>query len=97
MCPPYWEIGINIYTLQCIKWITDENLLYSTGNSVFYGDLGGKEIQKRGDICIHLADSLCYMAETNTIYIYIYFLTFLKFNSGVIFFFFNLILFLNFT
>ena len=30
-----WEIGINIYTLLilCIKYITNENLLYSTGNS----------------------------------------------------------------
>ena len=27
------EIGIDIYTLLCIKLITDENLLYSTGNS----------------------------------------------------------------
>ena len=31
------------------------------------GDLNGKEIQKRGDICILIADSLCYKAETNTI------------------------------
>ena len=23
-----WEIGIDIYTLICIKWITDKNLLY---------------------------------------------------------------------
>ena len=28
-----WEIGIYIYTLVCIKQITNENLLYSTGNS----------------------------------------------------------------
>ena len=28
-----WEIGIDICTLLCIKWITNENLLYSTGNS----------------------------------------------------------------
>ena len=28
-----WETGINIYTLVCIKEITNENLLYSTGNS----------------------------------------------------------------
>ena len=28
-----WEIGTNIYTLICIKQITNENLLYSTGNS----------------------------------------------------------------
>ena len=27
------EIGIDIYTLLCIKQITNENLLYSTGNS----------------------------------------------------------------
>ena len=31
-----------------------------------YSDLNGKEIQKRGDICIHIADSLCYTIETNT-------------------------------
>ena len=29
----YWEIGIDIYTVLCIKQITNENLLYSTGNS----------------------------------------------------------------
>ena len=28
-----WEIGIDIYTLLCIKQITNENLLYRTGNS----------------------------------------------------------------
>ena len=25
---PNWEIGIDIYTLICIKWITNKNLLY---------------------------------------------------------------------
>ena len=30
------------------------------------GDLNGKEIHKRGDICIRIADSLCCTAETNT-------------------------------
>ena len=24
----YWEIGIDIYTLICIKWITHKNVLY---------------------------------------------------------------------
>ena len=28
-----WETGIDIYTLLCIKQITNQNLLYSTGNS----------------------------------------------------------------
>ena len=23
-----WEIGIDLYTLICIKWITNKNLLY---------------------------------------------------------------------
>ena len=28
-----WEIETDIYTLLCIKYIMNENLLYSTGNS----------------------------------------------------------------
>ena len=28
-----WETGIGVYTLLRIKWITNENLLYTTGNS----------------------------------------------------------------
>ena len=28
-----WETGIDIYTLLCIKEITNENLLYSPRNS----------------------------------------------------------------
>ena len=28
------------------------------------GDLNGKEIQNRGDICIRIADSLCCIVET---------------------------------
>ena len=64
-----WEIATDICTLLilCINQITNEDLLYSTGNSVLCGDLNGKEIQKRGDICIRIADSLCCTAETNTI------------------------------
>ena len=31
-----WEIGIDIYTLLCIKQITNKNLLYSTRNSIQY-------------------------------------------------------------
>ena len=57
-----WKIGTDIYTLLCVKQasqqITNEYLPYSTGNSVLCGDLNGKEIQKRGDICICISDSL---------------------------------------
>ena len=63
------ETDIDIYTLliPCIKQITKENLLCSTGNSVLCGDLNGKEIQKSGGICINIIDSLCCTVETNTL------------------------------
>ena len=43
-----WEIGIDIYTLLCIKQITNKNLLYSTGNSTQYSVITytGKESEK---------------------------------------------------
>ena len=31
-----WEIGIDMYTLICIKWTTNKDLLYSTGKSTQY-------------------------------------------------------------
>ena len=31
-----WEFGIGIYTLLYLKWITNKDLLYSTGNSAQY-------------------------------------------------------------
>ena len=62
-----WENGVDIYTLSCIKQTTNENLLYSTGDSTgCSGDLNGKKIQKPGDIHTRIADSLGYTAETNT-------------------------------
>ena len=39
---------------------------------MLYVDLKGKEVQKRGDINIHIADSLCYTVETNNIVKQIY-------------------------
>ena len=48
--------------------MTSENLVFSRElSSVLSGDLYGKEIHKRGDLCIHTVDSLFYAAETNTI------------------------------
>ena len=29
-----WEVGIDIYTLICIKWITNKNLLYKKMNKI---------------------------------------------------------------
>ena len=61
-----WEFGIDIYTLLCIIQITNENLLYRELYSMLCGDLNGKEISERKDIHIHITDSLCCTAETNT-------------------------------
>ena len=30
------EFGVDMYTLPHLKWITNKNLLYSTGNSAQY-------------------------------------------------------------
>ena len=41
--------------------------MYSTGFcSVLCDDLNGREIQKRENICKHIADSLFFKVETNT-------------------------------
>ena len=46
-----WETGTDIYTLLCVKWVTNESLLDGTGNSTrLRGDLHGKGIFQRGDI-----------------------------------------------
>ena len=29
-----WEIGIDMYTVICIKWITNKNLLYKKINKI---------------------------------------------------------------
>ena len=43
------ETGVDIYTLPYIEQITDENLLYSTGNPTQYSVIAfmGKESFKR--------------------------------------------------
>ena len=40
-----WETGIDIYTLMFIKQVTNKDLLYSTGNSIYYSVVAymGKE------------------------------------------------------
>ena len=43
-----WKIGIDTYTLLYINQITNQNLLYSTGNSAQYSVMAymGKESKK---------------------------------------------------
>ena len=40
---------------------------YQRAQGMLCGDLKGMEIQKREDPCMHVADSLCCTAETNTL------------------------------
>ena len=68
-----WESRAHTYALQCVKRTEDEKPLYITGcsapPSVMTQKSGirvrGMEVQERGDICVHRADSR-FPAETNT-------------------------------
>ena len=71
-----WESGIKTHPLSRVKQIASGNLLYDTGssNSVFYDNLEGRigmgsgsMVQEGEDICVPMADSCLFMAETNTI------------------------------
>ena len=42
-----WEIGIDIYTLICIKWITTKNLLYKKINKKKFKKKSRKKKQER--------------------------------------------------
>ena len=39
-----WEFGIDLCTLLYLKYINKKDLLYSTGNSIFYNNLNEKRI-----------------------------------------------------
>ena len=49
-----WEIGIDMYTVMCIKWMNNKNLLYKKIN----------KIQKNKRVYICITDSLCCTEET---------------------------------
>ena len=61
------DLGMDMYTLLYLQWMTSKDLLYSTGNcSMFCGSLEGREIWGRVDTCICMAESLCCPTETIT-------------------------------
>ena len=66
-----WEVGIdlNIYMTDTTSKIDNQwgpIVLHRELYSVPCGNLNGKIIQKREDICTLIADSLCCTVETNT-------------------------------
>ena len=59
--------GIHIYTLQYIKQVINKNLLYSTGYTTQYSIIMYMAKDwKIMDICLCIAQSLCYTPKTNT-------------------------------
>ena len=62
------EFGINGSTLLYFRWITNEDLVYGTGNSaqMLCGNLDGRRVWKKMDTCISMAEPLCCLCETTT-------------------------------
>ena len=57
-----------MYTLKYLKWVTNKNLLHSTGNSAQYYVVAwmGGEFGGRMDTCVCITESLCCLPETIT-------------------------------
>ena len=58
-CNPPVSSAHGISQARILEWLT-----ISFSNLKLYGDLNRKETQKGGNIC--MADSFCYIVETNT-------------------------------
>jgi len=52
------EFQMGMYTLLYLKWITNRDLPYSTGN--LCGILDGRGVWGRMDTCMFMAESLCH-------------------------------------
>ena len=52
---------MDMYTLLYLKWITNKDLLYSTGNCAqcYVASLDGKGVWERMDTCKCMAEALC--------------------------------------
>ena len=63
-------LGLNPHLLSLLNWQAGSLPLVPPLHRELYlmhcGVLNGEEVQKGGDICILMADSLYYTAETNT-------------------------------
>ena len=56
-----------MYTLLYLEWITNKDLLYSTGNSAQYSGITYRvKDSEKINMCISETESLCYTPETNT-------------------------------
>ena len=62
------EFGMDMYALLYFKWITNKDLLYSTGNSAqqYVAAWMGREFRRGMDTCICMADWLGCSPDTIT-------------------------------
>ena len=60
------EFGMDMYKLLYLKWITNEILLYSTGNSAQCYVAAWRGVQRRTDTCIPMVEFLRCSPETIT-------------------------------
>ena len=59
------EFGTDMYTLLYLKWMTNRDMLCSTGALLMLrGSLDGRGVWGRMDTCVCMAEPLCYLPET---------------------------------
>ena len=68
-----WDFGMDMYTVLCLKWITNRDLLYSTGNSAqcyvaarMGGECWGEWTHTHTHTHTHMGESSCCSPETIT-------------------------------
>ena len=62
-----WESGMDTYTLLYLRWITNEDLLYSTWNSAESYEAGREGSWGRPGVCVCMAETFRCSPETATI------------------------------
>ena len=65
-----WEVGVSRCKLLYTEWINNKVLLYSTETYIQYPMINrnGKEYLKKNIYILCITESLCCIAETNTIF-----------------------------
>ena len=61
------DFGIDMYTLLCLKQITNKDLLYSTGNPAQYYVTTIMEKNMKKNVYMCITESLCCRAEINIV------------------------------